>query len=68
MNDWLNILAGGGSAIVVWIIGRVVISNWKRDKKIEKEWKAKEKKRQNRKVRKEINRDQKVSSSRLFLF
>lgn len=52
MNDWLNILAGGGSAIVVWIIGRVVISNWKRDKKIEKEWKAKEKKRQNRKGKK----------------
>lgn len=52
VNDWLNILAGGGSAIVVWIIGRVVISNWKRDKKIEKEWKAKEKKRQNRKGKK----------------
>lgn len=57
VNDWLNILAGGGSAIVVWIIGRVVISNWKRDKKIEKEWKAKEKKRHNRKGKKKINRD-----------
>lgn len=52
VNDWLNILAGGGSAIVVWIIGRVVISNWKRNKRIEKEWEAKEKKKQNMKDKK----------------
>lgn len=52
MNDWLNILAGGGSAVVVWIIGRVVISNWKRNKKIEKEWEAKQKKKQNIKGKK----------------
>ncbi len=33
MNDWLNILAGGGSAIAVWIIGRIAIDYWKRHKK-----------------------------------
>jgi len=33
MNDWLNIFAGAGSAIVVWIVGRIIIDNWKRNKK-----------------------------------
>ena len=55
MNEWLNIVAGGLSAIVVWIIGRVVISNWKRNRKIEKEWEAKEKLKQNKKRNKKNN-------------
>ena len=32
-KDWLNIIAGGGSAVVVWIIGRIIVENWKRNKK-----------------------------------
>jgi hypothetical protein len=49
VNNWLNILAGGASAIAVWVIGRIVIDNWKRTKRIEKEIDEKNEKKKNKK-------------------
>ncbi|MGB6128460.1 MAG: hypothetical protein WBG30_06890 [Psychrilyobacter sp.] len=36
VNEWLNMLAGGGSAMIVWGIGNILIDNWKKNRKVKK--------------------------------
>jgi len=35
-SDWINILVGGSSAIVTWILVRLAVANWKEKKEMKK--------------------------------
>lgn len=60
MQDYLDILAGGASAIIVWIGARIIIANYKRNKEIKREMaerKEKEEARRERKSQRKKGRD-----------
>ena len=49
-QDWINILVGGGSAIVTWVLVRLAVANWKQ----KREWKKQEEKENSLKNKKYI--------------
>ncbi len=51
MQKWVDIFVGGGSAILVWIMARILIANYKRNKEIKEKIKADQERKENRRQR-----------------
>lgn len=51
MQDWINISIGGGSAILTWIVARILVANYKRNKEIKRQIKEDQERKESRKQR-----------------
>ena len=51
MQDWINIFIGGGSAILTWIVARIIVANYKKNKEIKRQIKEDHERKESRRQR-----------------
>lgn len=51
MQDWINIIVGGGSAILTWIVARILVDNYKRNKELKRQIREDQERKANRRQR-----------------